>query len=113
VKVLVCGSRSWDEHGPVRRRVADFPPETVIIHGGAAGADWFASIAASQSGLDQVVYPPNWKRHGRRAGIVRNLAMLDAQPDLVIAFWDGKSAGTRHTITEARKRGIPVEVIEP
>jgi hypothetical protein len=37
--------------------------------------------------------------------------MLDEKPDLVIAYWNGKSNGTAHTISEARKRGIPVEVI--
>jgi hypothetical protein len=37
--------------------------------------------------------------------------MLDQNPGLVIAFWDGKSRGTAHTIGEARRRGIPVEVV--
>lgn len=40
----------------------------------------------------------------------RNLAMLDEKPDLVIAFQINGSAGTQHTIDQARKRGIPVEV---
>jgi hypothetical protein len=34
-------------------------------------------------------------------------------PDLVIAFWDGKSRGTKHAIDGAGLRGIPVEVILP
>jgi ABC-type Fe3+-hydroxamate transport system substrate-binding protein len=40
---------------------------------------------------------------------MRNAAMLDLQPDLVIAFSNG-SPGTNSTMTEARRRGIPVEV---
>ncbi|TAL45507.1 MAG: hypothetical protein EPN91_02025 [Salinibacterium sp.] len=56
-------------------------------------------------------FKADWETYGRRAGIVRNLAMLDTRPDLVIACWDGESKGTAHTMTEARKRGIPVEVI--
>jgi hypothetical protein len=57
------------------------------------------------------VFPADWERYKRRAGIIRNLEMLDQEPDLVIAFWDGKSRGTAHTIGEARRRGIPVEVV--
>jgi len=37
--------------------------------------------------------------------------MLDWEPELVLAFWDGRSTGTEHTITEANRRGIPVEVL--
>ncbi len=36
--------------------------------------------------------------------------MLDQEPDLVLAWWDGRSPGTRHMIETAAQRGIPVEV---
>ncbi len=45
-----------------------------------------------------------------RAGIRWNLRMLDEQPDLVLAWWDGVSPGTKHMIEAAAARGIPVEV---
>ncbi len=48
---------------------------------------------------------------GRRAGLDRNVRMLDSKPDLALAFWDGQSRGTGHTITEARRRNIPVTVV--
>ncbi len=48
---------------------------------------------------------------GRRAGPERNIRMLDSTPDLVLAFWDGQSRGTRHTISEARRRNITVRVV--
>lgn len=57
------------------------------------------------------LFPADWEQHGRSAGILRNNDMLDTNPDLVIAFWDGKSRGTWHTINEARRRGIPVDVV--
>ncbi len=74
------------------------------------GADPIAHNVAVGLGWNVEPYPADWERHGRRAGHLRNLAMLDYPPDLVLAFWDGQSPGTRHTITEARRRGIPVEV---
>jgi YspA, cpYpsA-related SLOG family len=111
VKVLVCGSRSWDRPPEIGRRLAALPPHSEIIHGGARGADQIAATYARALGLPEKEFPPNWGR-GRNAGIIRNLQMLDEQPDLVLAFWDGVSTGTKHTIEEAQRRGIPVEVVE-
>jgi hypothetical protein len=60
--------------------------------------------------LKTLSIPADWKTHGRSAGPKRNLMMLDMKPDLVLAFWDGKSPGTKHLIENARKRGIPVRM---
>lgn len=111
MKVLVCGSRGWYDTDTITLRLLDLPTDTYIIHGAASGADQLASEAAAHLGLLQRAFPADWRKHGKKAGILRNIQMLDEQPDLVIAFWMGQSRGTSHTITEARKRGIPVEVI--
>lgn len=112
LKVLVTGSRDWNQHVLLKRRLAELPSGSSIIHGGARGADQSAAQAARSLGIPETAYPADWRGKGRAAGIVRNLAMLDTKPDLVLAFWDGRSTGTKHTIDEARKRGIPVEVIQ-
>lgn len=109
--VLVCGSRGWTDTHAIRDRMADLPASSIILHGKAPGVDTFAGWIANDLGFTVREFPADWERYGKRAGIVRNLAMLDESPDLVLAFWDGESSGTRHTVTEARKRGIPVEVI--
>jgi hypothetical protein len=90
---------SWSNIGPYE-----------VIHGGARGADAMAGMAAKWCRLPVEEYPADWRTHGRRAGFLRNLEMLDQRPDLVIAFQRNGSRGTQHTIDEARKRGIPVEV---
>lgn len=114
MKVLICGSRRLPfDSRRVVKRVCDLEPGTLVMTGGATGADDFGNTAARACGLPTQVFPANWKVHGKRAGILRNLEMLDQQPDLVIAFWDGKSPGTRHTIKEAKRRGIPVEIHTP
>jgi hypothetical protein len=110
VKVLVCGSRSWNDYATIRRRLAKFEPGVTVIHGAARGADQKAAIAARALGIPETPFPADWRGNGRRAGIIRNLAMLNDSPDLVLAFWDGRSTGTKHTIDEAHRRGIPVEV---
>jgi hypothetical protein len=118
MKVLVCGSRTfcgspaWSDASPVLQRLNALPRDAEIIHGDAEGPDRIAHRWAYGLGYVLHVYPADWKRHGRRAGIVRNLRMLDQQPDLVLAFWDRRSNGTGHTIREAQKRGIPVEIVD-
>lgn len=118
MKVLVCGSRGWgidltDAKQSVRRRLDQLLAggEPQLILGGANGPDEFAREWAAHTDVDHLVLYPRWTQQGKQAGILRNLRMLDEQPDLVIAFWDGTSRGTKHTIDEARRRGIPVEVI--
>jgi len=113
VRILVTGSRTWDLYGPVFIALSLFGPETVVVHGGAKGADSLAEDAAKQLGFQTEVHFAQWDKHGRRAGILRNEEMLDTSPDLVLAFWDGASRGTRHCIDSARIRGIPVQVIGP
>lgn len=113
MKVLVCGDRNWANKGIIRKRLLELPSNVIIIEGGCNGADLIAREVALKIGLEVVEFPAAWKKYGEAAGPVRNIKMLNAQPHLVIAFHDNikSSKGTKHTVTEARKRGIKVEVI--
>jgi SLOG family YspA-like protein len=113
-RVLVCGSRRWHDRDRIASRLADLPPsdDTMVVHGAAQGADRIAEQEAQKLGLFVEAHPADWEQHGKRAGILRNIEMLDSGIDHVIAFHDGRSTGTQHTIDEARRRGISVEVIE-
>jgi hypothetical protein len=84
------------------------PDETIVMHGTARGADEIAGTVARSLGFTIEEYPASWTQFGRRAGIIRNLQMLDEKPDYVLAFWDGQSKGTAHCIEAARRRNIPV-----
>ena len=112
--ILVCGSRTWTDPARIVRELRSRTENTVgtrIIHGNAIGADQLAGDAARQLGLSVRAYPAEWERYGKSAGYRRNTQMLDESPDLVLAFWDGQSKGTAHTIAEARRRGIPIHVV--
>jgi hypothetical protein len=112
MRVLVCGSRDWTDREIIARRLYDFHDEDLeVIHGAARGADRIAGDEAEAQMLSVRAFPADWERHGKVAGFIRNVQMLDEEPDLVLAFQINGSRGTQHTIDEARKRGIPVEVI--
>lgn len=116
MKVLVCGSRSWSDYDAIYRALRDLVDERgqfVVIHGAARGADRLAGAAAARLGLEVIEYPAQWERYGRRAGFVRNEQMLAQAPDLVVAFHEGGSRGTAHTIARARAAGIEVIVHDP
>ncbi len=109
--VLFCGSRDWTAVVPIRHAVAALPAGTVVIHGGARGADTIAGQEAKRRGLEVRVYPALWKKHGRAAGPMRNQQMLDeGKPSEVYAFRraDKPSVGTRDMVQRARSAGVPV-----
>lgn len=113
MKVLVCGDRNWTDQAAIYKRLALLDMSTTIIHGAARGADRIAGDAAERLGLPVIAVPAEWELHGKSAGPIRNRKMLDMEPELVIAFHSdlSKSRGTADTVREARKRGIPVEII--
>lgn len=124
--VVVCGSRNFNDPlkatAAICERITQLPAGTTLVHGDASGADRLAGTAAERIGLDVIKVPAQWEIHStdcwcrghgwcREAGKRRNLEMLDMKPYLVIAFWNGSSTGTLHTISVARERGLPLEVI--
>nr|NIQ79998.1 DUF2493 domain-containing protein [Anaerolineae bacterium] len=84
--------------------------DTEIISGTAKGADQTGEQWAKQNGVQVRRFPADWKKFGRKAGFRRNHQMLEEATALV-AFWDGKSRGTKHMIEIAKKRGIKVRVV--
>ena len=87
----------------------------VIVHGAARGADRLAGRVAQALGWPVEEHPADWTRYGRAAGHKRNLAMRATHPALVIAFTTiaGGTPGTRHTLTNAYRRGIRVVIVTP
>ena len=80
-----------------------------ILSGGATGVDSIAEQWARQNKIEFVLYKPNYKIYGKRAPLVRDEEMVNAA-DLVIAFWDGQSRGTKYTIDYAKSIGRKVKL---
>lgn len=82
---------------------------TQIISGGARGIDTCAKEYAASHGIDYIEFLPDYKRYGKGAPLRRNQQMIEAA-DLVIAFWDGASHGTKYTIDLCKQKDIPVQI---
>lgn len=113
-RVLACGSREWGKPEVIVDFIKALPSDSVIIQGGARGADEQAGLAAFARGMRMLEVQADWARFGNVAGFKRNeamLMMLRPGIDTVVAFWDGVSAGTKHTMREAERLGLTVVVI--
>jgi len=106
--VLVCGGRKFTDADTVDRWLSMLRTRpTLVVHGGAGGADTLAHMWAKLNGVEARPYPADWTKLGPRAGPVRNQQMLDAEkPDLVLAFEGGR--GTADMVRRARAAGVPV-----
>ena len=87
-----------------------------IISGRARGADKYGEQFAEERDYEVVVFPADWDGLGKRAGYVRNaemakFAIADGNFGVLIAFWDGKSKGTKHMIDLAEKYGLEVHIV--
>lgn len=112
MKLAVVGSRDFQDYAWLEHcllRVFRVEELEAVISGGARGADGLAARFAATHVIPLVVIAADWKRYGRKAGPIRNTEIV-ARADAVAAFWDGKSPGTRDTITKARNAGLRVEV---
>lgn len=87
-----------------------------IVSGVARGADRLGEQYAKIAGYEVSRFPADWDGLGKRAGYVRNAemakyAMADGNYGVLIAFWDGKSKGTKHMIDLAEKNGLEVHIV--
>ena len=78
-----------------------------IVTGGARGIDTIAENWAKANNIEWVCYLPQWDIFGKRAGMIRNEEMINFC-DVLISFWDGHSAGTKHAIDYAKNLGRKV-----
>jgi YspA, cpYpsA-related SLOG family len=124
MRVLVCGDRNWWDRATMLKHLMAIAKEqsqykgiVVLIEGEARGADQMSADIVSTElrdfGWRIEKFPANWTKYGKAAGPMRNEDMLNAEPDLVLAFHNDikNSKGTAHMVKIARAKGIPVEVI--
>lgn len=109
MRVAIVGSR-----GITSIDLSQFVPSdcTLIVSGGARGVDTIAEQYAHEHHIQTLIIKPDYERYGRSAPIRRNDIIVD-NADLILAFWDGESRGTKYTIDYAKKTGKPIKVFIP
>lgn len=112
IRVAVIGSREFKDFTLIDGVLDEFLHKQdypIIISGGAKGVDRYAEEYGFKNNIQRTIYPANWNKYGKRAGALRNQEIVDAS-DYVIAFWDGKSKGTKITIDMAIRAGKPIDI---
>lgn len=98
MKLAIIGSREFNDYdllcevlNPHKEKIS------LIISGGAKGADSLAERWAKENNIQTKVFIPEWDKYGKSAGFKRNILIID-ECDSCIAFWDGSSKGTKSSI---------------
>lgn len=105
MKVAIIGSRGFTDYKNlsifIRKNI--FPDKIdLIISGGAKGADTLAEKFAKEYNIETLIFKPDWTNFGLKAGMIRNKDIIN-HSDIVFAFWDGRSKGTKNSLELAKK----------
>tara|TARA_R100001163_G_scaffold64680_1_gene59504 strand:- start:3973 stop:4362 length:390 start_codon:yes stop_codon:yes gene_type:complete len=117
IRLAIVGSRNYKNWNEFKVKVEetlkiwDIIPDQIetIVSGGASGADTLAQLWASKNKIPMTIYPPDWNKHRRAAGPIRNtLIIKDATH--VIAFPSKSGFGTQDSISKAKSQGKPLKI---
>lgn len=112
-RIIVAGSRDFNDYDLLKNKLDHYLSlldNVVIVSGGAKGADNLGEEYAVEKGLKLVMFPADWNAHGKSAGYIRNKQMAEYATHL-IAFWDGKSKGTKHMIDLAKEYNLKIKIV--
>lgn len=110
VRLAVIGSRGFSNFRFLDATLSEYLGRVVLfISGGADGADSLGEKWARRHGLDTRIFEPDHKRY-RHPYHHRNRLIAEAC-SLLVAFWDGRSSGTKYTIDYARRIGREVRIV--
>ena len=111
IVLAIVGSRTFKDYDLMDATLGRVNSNIVkVVSGGAKGADRLGAVWAKKHGILVDEYIPNWSMYGKSAGFKRNQSIVDAS-DALMAFWDGTSKGTKHSIDLAKKKGIPYHIV--
>ena len=112
MKIIIAGSRNFNDYNLLKTSCDSLLTQFTnieIVSGTARGADKLGERYAREKGSNIKEFPANWNL-GKSAGYIRNDEMAKYS-DMLIAFWDGTSKGTKHMIDLANKRSLKVEIV--
>lgn len=106
----VIGGRTFNDYELLKSELDKLQIDK-IVSGGAKGADTLAERYAKEHSIPLEVFNADWDKFGKSAGYIRNEQVMTVATN-VVAFWDGISKGTAHTIRIAKKQSKPVIIVD-
>jgi hypothetical protein len=113
VRVGIVGSRHFPELERVAEYVLSLPATASLVTGSASGVDAEATRAARERGLPVRVLGASFEEAAAAGPAVERNQRLVSACDVLVAFWDGSSPGTRGTVERALDSGREVHVFLP
>lgn len=112
MKAAIIGSRSFNNYDLVLETLLEYENTiTLIVSGGAKGADTLGERWAKEKNKEVLIFYPEWDKYGKSAGFRRNKDIIE-NSDIVFAFWDGVSKGTKSSIDLANKLNKELKIIK-
>jgi len=104
MKCIIAGGRSY-QLTTVDYAKLDGLEITEVVSGGCTGADSCGEEWAKIKGIPVKRFKPDWDKHGRNAGPIRNGRMA-SYADAAALFPGGR--GTESMLAEAKRAGIVI-----
>lgn len=122
LRIIVAGSRSFEDYVLLSNTldtIINLNKERIIriVSGTAYGADALGEKYANEHHLPLTQIPAKWDLYGKQAGHIRNEQMarfttINYNLGMLVAFWDGKSTGTKSMINIANRYNLEVKIIK-
>ena len=117
MKVIIAGGRDFNNYELLKEFCDNILNDNdhEIVSGNAKGADKLGERYSTERNLKLTLFPADWNKYNKAAGMIRNIEMAE-YGDMLIAFWDQKSRGTKNMMEGLRELLGPeiqdVKVIE-
>ena len=113
MKLIIAGSRTFNDYNKLSVECDSILKglNNIEIVSGAyyRGADKLGMQYAKERGYKLTKFPADWKKYGKAAGSKRNYQMAN-YADALIAFWDGKSRGTKNMIEIFESKKLKIKI---
>ena len=111
MKLAIIGSRDFNDLTKLNNELEPYLSRIeMVVSGGAKGADKMGEEWAKRNNIKTLIFLAEWNKFGKSAGFIRNEDIIK-NCDEVIAFWDGMSKGTKHSISLAEKFNKPCKIV--
>ena len=114
MNIGVIGSRDFQDYDELKNYIfkrVKLQDIDHVVSGGAIGADRLGGRLAKEFNIPPMIFKPDWDLYGKKAGFIRNKDIIE-NSDIIFAFWDGKSKGTKHSLDIAKNENKKIYLYE-